>query len=140
MGGFNLQSAAPTSAKEDEGTPVELHDADGEPIMQGLLNDKPVTITVVGTYSQKYRKATDVARDKQLKRRRAMLTGDELQKQQLDITASCVLSWDGVNADEKGTPLPCTKENVIAVLVAAPWIREEVEAAMNDNARFFGKA
>ena len=47
---------------------------------------------------------------------------------------------DGVNADEKGTPLPCTKENVIAVLVAAPWIREEVEAAMNDHARFFGKA
>lgn len=132
--GFDVAAAKAVAAQEDEGIVVPVKDERGEPQFVG---DVPVTITVAGTYSSVYRRALDAQRDRLMKRRRAS-TGDELQRQQLEIVAACILAWDGIMSGEKAFPL--TKENAIVLLEAAPWIRADVEAAMDDHAGFFKPA
>lgn len=125
--------------REDEGTVVHVRDASGEPaIYENGTGPKPVTITVAGTYSSKYRRAVDAQRDRMLKQRRASLSGEQLNRQQLELVAACVLSWEGFTAEDK--PFPLTKDNAVLLLDNAPWIREQVEEAMGDHASFFQKA
>lgn len=131
---FDLQQSKSIAAREDEGTVVCLTDEQGEAMTVGDP-PRPVTITVAGTYSATYRRATDANRNRLFKRRSATLDGDQVYQQGLELIAACVLAWDGF--ESAGTPLPMTKANVVAVLDAAPWIRDQVEAAMSDHARFF---
>jgi hypothetical protein len=125
-----------TAAAEDEGTLVAIRDASGEPELQP--NGDPVTITVAGTYSSRYRRAMDNQRERLLKQRRTSLTGEGLNRQQLELIAASIIEWEGFTAE--GQPYPFTKENAIALLDNAPWIREQVEEAMGDHAAFFPKA
>jgi hypothetical protein len=129
----DISNAKSVAEQEEEGTVVHVKDASGELAYNG---DKPVTITVMGTYSTTYRKAVSSNRDKWLKRRQT-LDGDSLDKQAIETTAACVKSWDGFTS---GTdPYPATKANVIALLENAPWIREQVETAMGDHQLFTPK-
>ena len=114
--------------REDEGTVVQVKDENGD-------TQEGVTITVAGTYSSRYRRATDAQRERMLKSRRASLTGEQLNRQQLELVAACIISWEGFTAE--GKPYPLTKENAVALLDNAPWIREEVESAMGDHSAYF---
>lgn len=138
MSGFDLSEAAAVAAKEDEGTVVHVRGSDGEPMYFGKDDAEPVTITVAGTYSKAYRRAVDAQRERLVKQRRVTLTGEALAKQQLELVAACVLAWSGIV--DAGKPLPCEKPNVLRLLTAAPWIREQVEEAMQDHAGFFGSS
>jgi len=132
--GFDIGAAKSVAAQEDEGIVVSVKDAQGAPQFVG---ETPVTITVAGSYSAIYRRALDAQRDRMVKLRRG-LTGEALQRQQLELVAACILRWDGIMNGDKVFPL--TKDNAVALLEAAPWIREEVEAAMGDHAGFFKPA
>lgn len=132
--GFDLKSVS--TSNEDAGIEIHVKDASGERMYFGEGEaQRPVTIRVAGTYSKAYRAAVDAQRDRLVKQRRTSLTGEQLGRQQLELTAACVLSWQGFVAG--ADPCPCTKENVIAVLQAAPWIREQVEETASDHAAFF---
>jgi hypothetical protein len=72
-----------------------------------------------------------------LKQRRTSLTGEGLNRQQLELVAASIIAWEGFTAN--GQPYQLTKENAIALLDKAPWIREQVEEAMGDHASFFPK-
>jgi hypothetical protein len=65
---------------------------------------------------------------------RAPLSVEESLAQQVETVASCVLEWEGFVND--GQPVPCTKENAIKYMTAAPWIREQFEELMNDHELF----
>jgi hypothetical protein len=80
----------------------------------------------------------DNQRERLLKQRRTSLTGEGLNRQQLELIAASIIEWEGFTAE--GQPYPFTKENAIALLDNAPWIREQVEEAMGDHAAFFPKA
>jgi len=136
-GGFDLGAAKPVAALEDEGQTIEIRDIDGE-VMTWTDGDgkaHPVTITVAGSYSTRYRRAQEAQITRTMKRRNPQITGEALGKQRLEVVAACVLAWTGFA--NKGKPLPCDKDNVMFVLEAAPWIREQVEGAMEDHAGFF---
>ena len=126
------------AAREDEGTVVHLKDAAGELAYYGDKNDQPVTMTVVGTYSTRYRRALDAQRDRAIKRRGANVDGATVGRDATDLLASCVIAWEGIESN--GAPLPFSKANVAAVLDACPWIREDVERASNDHAAFFSRS
>jgi hypothetical protein len=128
---MEIRNSKPIRDREEEGTVINVRDVSGE-IQEG------VTITVVGTYSQTYRKAVNANRDKVLKERRSALDGDAIDSRTLETAAKCIKGWTGFTAD--GQPFPYNKENAIALLTEAPWIREQVEEAMNDHASFFPKA
>jgi hypothetical protein len=136
MQGFDLAAAAPVAALEDQGTTVELTGADGEPLTFG--DGQPVTMTIAGTYSARYRKAERAEADRMLKRKKKTVTPEEAEERMVSLAAACVIDWAGIYSS--GEPLACTPDNVKAVLKAAPWIYGQVLEAMQDHARFFSTA
>ena len=139
-GGLNLGAAKAVSDREDEGQVIELLDAAGEPLVyQNGTAEKPVTVTVAGSYSATYRKAVERQRLRMLKRRRGKLTSNELTDNQIELEAACALPWDGVLTDD-GKPIEHKMENVTGILVGVPWVREQIQIAIEDHAGFFGSA
>lgn len=133
VGGFDLAPALEVAAREDEGQVVHIHDQLGEPLYyENGSGKKPVTITVVGTYSKRYRASLDQQQGKQFKRRR--FDPEDARKDTLEILSRCVLAWEGVY--NQGQPLEFNRKNVLDVL-AVPFVREQVEVAMGDHAGFF---
>jgi hypothetical protein len=137
MAEFSFETAAGVAAKQSKGTVVVFRDDLGEPFTFKGANGETqeVTLTVAGALSSVYRKAESAQRDRMLKRRTMSLTDEMLQKNQLDLISACVLEW---NLHVDGRAVPCTKENVMQVLTSAPWLRNDLEAAMGDASRFLG--
>ena len=136
MSGFEVANSKSVAEREDEGTVVNVRDAAGDEIFYGEGDaKKAVTITVAGSYSKTYRRALDAQRERMMKQRRGSLTAAQLAKQQLELTAACVIGWQGFLSN--GQPYECSKENVIALLDSAPWVRDQVEEAMQDHQSFF---
>jgi hypothetical protein len=134
MSSFSLSAAKAVSQREDRGASVALRDEQGEALTVTIDGETmPVIARVAGKLSATYRKAEQAAADKAIKRRSMDVTAEAIERQQLDIIAACVLSWNLYDGD---TPIPCTKENVVTVFLAAPWIRRDIEGAMSDPARF----
>lgn len=139
-GGFDISTAVPVADLENDGIVVELRDVNNDPMYwkDDAGVEHPVTITVAGSYSHRYRRATEAQQTRVMKKRNPQITGELLGKQRLEIVAACVLAWSGFV--HKGKPWACEKENVMHVLTAAPYIREQVESAMEDHAAFFKPA
>lgn len=137
MSKFSLSGAKDVATQQERGTPVVMRDHLGDAFT--FTNEAGVevecTAMVAGQFSNAYRRAEEAQRDRHLKRRSLQLTGELLARQQIELVAACVLEWT-LYGD--GKLIPCTKENVITVLTAAPWMRADIEAAMGDPARFLG--
>ncbi len=132
--GFVLSRAADVVALEDAGTVIPLRDETGTPMTYG--KEQPVTMTVAGSYSAAYRKAESAFTQKLAKQKRSGVTVAEmLARRQMELTAACVLAWDGFTYDGD-KPLPLSVENVIAVFEAAQWIYDQAVEAVNDHAGF----
>jgi hypothetical protein len=132
---MDITDAQAQAAQEDQGQTIEIRTAAGEP---ELHDGTPVTITVVGLYSDTYRRIYDRQREQIFKRGRRALTGEALRRQQIELVAACIRDWHGFT--NGGLPFPYTKDNAVALLNAVPWIREQVEEAMGDHAGFFKSA
>ena len=88
------------ASREDEGNTIHLRDE-----MDDLLYHRPpgsdpkaeplpVTITVAGTYSQKYRKARAAQMTRTVKKGRSgamRITGELLEEQRDELVAACAL-------------------------------------------------
>ena len=135
MASFSLAGAADVAARQDAGTVVVLHDEVGDVLTFTDADGKVVEVSalVAGSLSSTYRKAEDAQRDRAIKRRSTTLTGEMLTRQQMELTAACVLSWNLRDGDK---PIPATRENILTVFLAAPYLRAEIEGAMQDAARF----
>ena len=127
---FDLSAEKSKVEREDEGIVVTINDERGETMHFG--DGQPVTVRVVGTYSKKYRDAERLRVDRRFKR--GGVDPDVIRKEALELTAECVLEWSGFF--DAGKPLDCTRANVVRVLDAVPWVRQQVEVAMEDHAGF----
>ena len=136
-GGLNIAAAKDVAAHEDEGQVVKLMDHDGEPLLYGA-DDKPVTVTVAGSYSTRYRRAVDKQRRQMLKRPRSKVSAEELFENTIEIEAACVLAWEGIVDGD--AVVECNPENAAMMLSTVPWFREQVQVAIEDHAGFFGNA
>ncbi len=136
MGGMNWRKAADVASREDEGVVVHVRDERGEPMVFERDGEQvPVTITVAGTYSHRYRRVQEAQRDRAAKTARRGLTGNVLRYNQVELAGGCVTAWDGIMDGDQA--VPCTTENVHAILDAVPWLLAQVEDAQNDHAGFF---
>lgn len=132
---MEIGNSKSVAEREDEGTLVHVRDESGELQFYGDGGEKkPVTIRVAGSYSKTFRKAKERQREKNLKRGRAMFTAEGLAKQELEVIAACVISWDGFTSDSR--PFIHSQDNAVMLLDSAPWIREQVEEAMSDHQSF----
>lgn len=129
---MDVTQAATTAEREDAGIVVHVEEADHTLAQE---NGKPVTITVAGTYSTRYRKAFEAQRRRIFGRVRRRPDADDAYRQALELVAACVISWEGFT--NNGQPYPCTPANAVALFEQAPWILRQVEDAMEDHERFF---
>lgn len=132
--GFDLTNALKAQDAEDEGRSFHVLHADGSPMYYD--GDKPVTMTVAGTYSQRYRTADEKLANRRIQQRtNRSLSAAGLREAQIELAAACVVSWEGFF--NGGEEMDCTTSNAVQVLTAAPWIREQVMEVMEDHAGFF---
>ena len=91
------------ATRSNEGVKVPLrHPKTGVDL---LNDDKPMTITVVGEYSEKYKKAQRAMINKRLamqgKKRGSgvTVTAEEIESESLETQIQCVIGWDNLVVD-----------------------------------------
>jgi hypothetical protein len=143
----NLEQGKAVEQAEDDGVVIHVRDVRGVKMTYTVKEgdgenakdvEKPVTMRVAGTYSKRFRRITDMNRDKMMRRRGSMLDGDAVNRQAVEAMAECIIEWDGFFV--KGRPLTLSKNNAVVLLEACPWIKTQVDEAMNDHAAFFKDA
>lgn len=133
--GIELSSKQDVAKREDEGQLVHLRDEFGEPWLE---NGSPVTVTVVGTYSTRYRRAEAAAGRRFQKQMRSQGGDFDMRAYNEDVAAQCITAW--TEFTDNGQPTTPTRELVLRLFAAMPWIYPQVNAAMENHAAFFGKA
>ena len=129
--GIDLTQSASVAEREDLGRTVHLKDDRDEPAYEG---DTPVTVTIAGSYSKRYRRTQETLTQRMFKRRQTQLTAEQFMANRVELVAACVLTWEGIRNGDK--PLPCSRENATLLLNAAPWILAQLEDAQADHASF----
>ena len=125
-----LNAGQEIAAREDEGTVVECLDEFGKPMFE---DDQPVTITVVGVRSKRYRRAEEAIRRRPIKH--GKLTGEKFYDENLEKVIACTVAWKGWKSG--GQPAELNRDNAAVVYTNFPWIYDQVMEAMNDASRFF---
>lgn len=114
-----------------------LHPIDFSPLM---LDDgvTPMSVEVYGKFSDKYKQIQTKFQDARLKRAqrsggRAPVSAAEIAAERMQLVVSCVKSWNIV-VDGK-TP-DITPSSVQEIFERLPWVRDQVEEAMEETQRF----
>ncbi len=105
-----------------------------DPVSGEKLN---IEITVASPDSEVYRKASMRVQNEQLQfamKNRGKTTAERLAENSLEILVGATIGWKGIA--EKGTPLPCTPDNVRRVYKMLPFIREQVDEFLGDRRNF----
>lgn len=117
----------------DEGMVVDLlHPATGEKL--------GMSVTVASYQSERVkklqRKMANVAMREQRRNPKKASTVEEVEEKAHDIMVAAVVSWEGFERD--GKPLPCTPENVRALLSNPDlwFIAEQIDRAADDQQGF----
>lgn len=123
-----------TSKAASEGAIMEVQ----HPVEGTVLKDasgQPVTITLIGSDSDKVRKRQRLEINKRLKRgNRAKITAEELDEDAVNLLSLCTVSWSGIEFESK--TLDCTAENASMIYQRLPWLREQVDSFVGDRGNF----
>jgi hypothetical protein len=105
-----------------------------------LTNDdkSPMTITIYGPNSSQYKAINHAQQNRRLQKAQRTngkmnLTAQEIESAALDLLVKCTSGWNiTVN---KECP-DCVEVKVKDIYVEFPWIRDQVDAALNDAQAF----
>jgi hypothetical protein len=123
---LDLNTVAKEIAADDAGQVVKLVDRTDEAYLDSA--GQPCTMTVLGAYAKAVRAAQDANLRRMLKRRSTKASPEDILDSRLAVAVAAVVAWSGIEAE--GKPVPFTPANVRALLVAAPWLLDQVEEAM----------
>jgi hypothetical protein len=138
--GFDIQQQQQVAEKEDVGIDVHVHGVDDLPMFYREDDgspegkEKPVTITIVGAHSRRYRRMEEQLRKRKLRPRN--LTGEAIYEDNLEKAVACTIGWQGFFAGED--IYPPSRDNIRRLYAECPWVYEQVLEAMHDHTRFFG--
>lgn len=121
-----------------------LHPSDNTPLYTD--NGEPITITVLGRYSDAYIRANKNSGNRRLSAAsrsrggRASVTMDEIEGDATEIMVACVTSWKNITVD--GQVLECNPKNVRRVIMddRFRWLREQIDEAINTDSNFMRKS
>lgn len=124
----------------------------------GSKEDLGIFITVLGKDSDAHRKLFQAQQRRRVEkmtkgggvRIAGGLAPEVLEQEANDLLAVCTKSWRTSEADKddpklehvkpvlllNGEELACTRENAVRVYREYPWIKEQVDDAVNDRANF----
>lgn len=125
-----------SSFKKKDTTDVELCLPNYVPIVND--DGTPMTITVNGVYSAKYREALDAQQSARLKRVQSSggkmtLTQEELRSDRFSFVVSMVAGWNITLDGEKPT---CVQKAIRDVFERLPFIYEQIDRALEDGQSF----
>lgn len=132
---FDIDVKAKVLDLEDEGLVVEIMDELGDPALDDA--GQPVTVTVAGEYSNRYRKAEEWQRKTLMRLRGKEQTGAESIAMQSELVARCVLAWSGFT--QNGASVPFSTATATMVFSRLSFVRKQVESSMSNHAAFFSK-
>lgn len=119
----------------DSGATYEVvHPSTGEPL--------GIKITLAGIDSKVYRDAQRKLSNKRLKQTfgkgvvNKTPTVEEFEAETVDILAKCTISWE--NVVWEGKDLPCNYDTAKMIYLNLIWLRDQVDAFINDRANFLG--
>lgn len=99
--------------------------------------EKPMTITVYNSWSAGYKKAIHDQTNKRLTKaqrgKKAGYTAEDLEAGAMELLSKVTVGWDIQLGGEKPK---FTAAKAISVFTDFPWIREQLEEALNDTASF----
>ncbi|CAB4122368.1 hypothetical protein UFOVP32_13 [uncultured Caudovirales phage] len=117
-----------TKTLSEEGVPMIVKKINSDmPLLD--KNGDPVTITVLGPDSIKYRSLSRAQVRKRVQRAAAgnmEVNFEEDEGDALDILVACTIAWTGVNTPA-GDAIPCTPEAVRNLYTVYPVIRDQVD-------------
>lgn len=96
--------------------------------------DVPVTIKVLGPDSDQMRKFQGTMLKSMMKKRKAGMDADELERKMVSQLVEATVSWTGVM--QNGEELECTRENARALYEKHSWLREQLMTFQQDRMNF----
>lgn len=124
----------------------------------GTKEDLSIFIKVLGKDSDAHEKQFQLQQGRRIDKlakggfrtRGASVSPQAVERDALELLATCTVSWRTAEADKDdpkvehvkpvllldGEEVPCTRENAVRIYKAYPWIREQVDDAVNDRALF----
>lgn len=126
------------AAQAEAGAVLELKDPAGEPLLKS--DGEPITITLAGTESKRWKKARNVVGNKYLKAtarnnpQQARSFEDGLDDMAFQL-AAVTMAWDGIEID--GQPLECNPANAKRLYLESDTIREQVDLFVGDRRNFW---
>jgi len=129
----NFENAA------EQGAPLELLDPAGRPLLYEVGTnesgpiEKPVTIWLAGTTSQRWTKAADALANK-LQDMKETRSVQDIRNDRASILAKMTLRWEGVVVD--GAELPFSEANAQKLYVRFPFILEQIDKFLAKKENF----
>lgn len=100
--------------------------------------DVPVTITVLGPDSDKMRQFQSNMMRSMMKRRKASMDADDLDRKMTSQLVEAVVSWQGVMMN--GEELDCTRDNAKVLFDKHRWLREQLLGFQQERANFLTRS
>jgi hypothetical protein len=102
---------------------------------------QPVTLQIVSVDDPRYIKVQRRVLDERIakqqrKRNKASMSAEELARESVRLVAAGIVGWSA-NVVMGGAPFPYSPENAEKLCEDFPFIREQVDDAINDRTRFF---
>lgn len=118
----------------EQGAAMELlHPVSKAPLKQA--DGTPITITLAGTDSDRFRKAEREKANRRLNATtRKPLDVDTFKADGIDLLVACTITWSGIKV--AGELLDCTPANAARVYKEFPWIKEQVDAFAAERSNF----
>lgn len=130
---MNDLSALEGASTADAGATLEvLHPATGQPMLQD--DGSPVTITLLGQDSRKWRAFVRQTTNRRLQSRKAKQTAEEIEAENTEGWVALTVAWKGIVL--AGEALECTPANARMIYGRFPFIREQVAEFVSDRANF----
>lgn len=127
-----------SNIKQSDTAVINLHLPDAEETPLINPDKTPMTVEVHGSYSEAYRTAIDNQQDRRIKKAsraggKATFTAEEMRANRLELVVACVKAW---NITIGGVCPPCTPEEVKKVVLEYPFIRVQIELAIETPEHF----
>lgn len=108
---------------------------EGVQLFQDDEKTAPITITLRGKDADSLQHSLRTRADQRMESTKPVkVTIATIEAEGIESLADATSAWDGIEVD--GQLLECTRENAIAVYTRFPWLREQVEAFVNNRANF----
>lgn len=135
---FNMPKEFDTVALANQGGIMEVEGPDGV-VLRDANGAAAMTITLLGSDSQVFRKAQNRNLNKRLTKRNVKMTAEELEAETIDLLAEVTTGWAGFK-DPTGNDIACSRQNAVALYSKYPFIREQADRFINERANFLPKS